>query len=332
MAYKFRLTAHTPTRGFFYLDEPCASVDLGEDGELAVVPRDADKLIDATKYHFDCGGFPSAEVANSRGEKLRQTLRFLTAILDFQLVIPSEDKETGWVSDGFKKPIQDDGGNVLNTRSGLSVFPDDGKHFEYIVSAAGIVATSEPTFLLGAVRELWNTEIQIDDASRQALEIMSLSAAEASPGTKFLLSYLALEQLVPRKKRSDEAQALLDSMRELVNRSTLAEREKKALIGSLSGLNQESFGSALKQYVDSIKDSAPIEGFSIPDLVKKSIELRNQIAHKADPIDAAEIQLITRALRRFTVTMIWTLNHLPSVSFERPADKVTINEMEVRIL
>jgi hypothetical protein len=98
-------------------------------------------------------------------------------------------------------------------------------------------------------------------------------------------------------------------MRELVNESTLAAREKHALLGSLSGLTRESFGFALTQYVDSIKDPAPIEGLSILTLVTKSVDLRNRIAHKPDPIDPAEIQLITR------ITTICSHNDLDAQSF-----------------
>src|SRR4051794_27499730 len=49
MSYRFRLTAHNRTPGFFFVTEATASIELAEGLTLAVVPRDADSLADATR-------------------------------------------------------------------------------------------------------------------------------------------------------------------------------------------------------------------------------------------------------------------------------------------
>jgi hypothetical protein len=332
MNYKFRLTAHTRTRGLFHLNEPSISVELPGVGELTLAPRDADTLDQATKYHFDCGGFPNADVAGECGEKLRQSLRFLTAILDLTLVVPSEDRETGQVHDDIKKPIRDEGGDLLNTRTGLSVYPDDGKHLEFVASGEGIVRTSDPSFILNTVRDFWPIDIHIDDASLRAIEILSLSAAEASDTTKFLLTYLAIEQLIPRNDLGKDAIELLESLRELVNASVLTDDEKTPMLSFLSNLGQESFRTAFKKYVARIEQPADVNGIPLSDLVSRSVDLRNRVAHHITEAYTTEIQTVTRALRQFAISAIWTSNRLPPITIDRPADTIRINKMEVRIL
>ena len=332
MEYKFRLTAHSGIPGVFNIAEPSLGIDLPGGRKLEIYPRDADTLDKATKYHFDCGGFVDEVSARQSGEKLRQALRFLTTILDLQLVVPSEDKETGWVHDDVKRSVREAGGEVLNTRSGLCVFPDDGKTLEFVSSASATVRIGKPEKVFRAAADLWQRDIEIDERSIRALEILSLSAAETSIATKFLLTYLVIEHLIPVEPRTQEAKKVLGNLKDLVQASSVEDSEKRAMLGFIAGMEKESFRAAWKRYISRIEKPADVEGIPLDDLVSRAVALRNQVAHKVIAADSTELQTVTRALRRFALSVIWTANQLPAMTIDRPADTVTINQMEVRIL
>lgn len=101
--HKFRLTLFHANPGFFNLDCSSFGYEVNRDIGLEVFARDSDELIQATKYHIDCGGFESEEVAFAAGEELRKKLRLLNSVLDLGLVIHTKDETTGKVSDSVKK-------------------------------------------------------------------------------------------------------------------------------------------------------------------------------------------------------------------------------------
>src|SRR5688572_25587875 len=98
---------------------------------------------------------------------------------------------------------------VLDGVWGLLTFPDDGRHFEYIVGGNIDVRPSDPSYIFTALRTIWPLDIHLDTRSEEALQVLGLATLETSEKAAFLTSYLALEQLIDRAPRGAAAKALV---------------------------------------------------------------------------------------------------------------------------
>ena len=330
--YKFRLTIFHPTPGFFGLDCNSFGFKVNENIGLEIYSRDSDELGGATKYHIDCGGFETEDAALNAGKNLRKKLRVINSVLDLGLNIPVTDKITGSVSESIKNKAIEAGGVLLESRVGLSVIPDDGLHAELVTSGHVKVTPSDPMFLLDAVKHVWNLEFEFDAKAEDVIKLLNLSSLERSPKLKFLMVYLALEQLITIKERSAGAQVLIKSFMNQVAESGIPEDEKNSLVGSLSNLTKGSFSGALKTFANSITNPKEIQGFSPEQLASKAIGLRNKIAHKLEITKDTDISAITRGLREMTLGLLWTQYKLPHFSIYRPADSIDPGKIEIRIL
>lgn len=127
MAYKFRLTFWHPKAGRFPFDEAAKTVAM-DDG-LALVARNADSLTEATQFHFEGGGYENEKAARVADERLRVRLRVLNALLNLGIAMPAIDSTSARLSAPARKAAEDKSGiKVLDTISGVGVFPDDGNH------------------------------------------------------------------------------------------------------------------------------------------------------------------------------------------------------------
>ncbi len=225
--FKFRLTAHSGVQGVLNSANSSLTVSVPGLQDMTVAPRNANSLAEASKYHFDCGGFDSAEAAKQAGEKLRRILRLLTAPFDVPLVVPSDHKQSGDVHDDIKKPFRDAGGELLVGTKGFTVMPEDGTTAELVASMTANVRISDPKRVLDHIAELWDLDFEFDEVSLQAIELISLSASETSPKTKFLMSYLAAEQLFPSTERDEASLVVIAKLRDLVSDSTLQQVERR---------------------------------------------------------------------------------------------------------
>lgn len=330
--YKFRLTIFHSNPGFFSLDCNSFGYELNKDIGLEVYPRDSDELVGATKYHIDCGGFESEEAAIHAGEGLRKKLRLLNSVLDLGLNIPVKYEVTGRVGESVKASVENTGGVLLDTRIGLSVIPDDGLHAEMVVSSLLRVKPSDPIFLLDAVKKIWDLEFEFDSKAEDVIELLNLSSMEESPKLKFLTTYLALEQLITIKERSADAQSLIASFIKETKKSNIPDNEKTSLVGSLSNLKYGSFSGALKTFSKSIINPKNIQGFSTEELASKAIGLRNKIAHKLEITEDSDINAITKGIREMTLVLLWSEYELPKFSVYRPADSISSENFEIRVL
>ena len=330
--HKFRLTMFHTTAGFFNLDCNSFGFELAKNVGLEVYPRDSNELAGATKYHIDCGGFETEAAALLAGENLRQRLRLLNSILDLGLNIPITDSITGTIADSVKNEAKKKGGVLLDPRSGLSSIPDDGLHFELVNSGRFKVTPSDPLFLFDAVKEIWGLEFEFDTKAEDVIELLNLSSREKSPKLKFLTAYLALEQLITIKERSEGAQKLIASFIKETNASDIPDNEKASLVGSLSNLKRGSFSGAFKTFSKSITTPKEIQGYSPDQLASKSIELRNRIAHKLEITKDIDINIITKGVREMTFGLLWSKYNLPDFSVHRPADSISSEKFETRLL
>ena len=330
--YKFRLTTHSGVPGVLNSADSSLIVSVPGLQDMTVVPRDADSLAEATKYHFDCGGFDSPATAKQAGEKLRRILRLLTAAFDLPLVVPSDDKQSGDVHDDIKKPFRDAGGELLVGTKGLSVMPEDGITAEFVTSMTANVRISDPKRVLDHIGELWSLDFDFDEVSLQTIELISLSASETSSKTKFLMSYLAAEQLFPPLVRDEASLAIITKLRELVTDSSLQQVEKDSMLGLLSGLRFKSFKTRLNDYVLTVQNPATADGIPLVELVNRCIRLRNRVAHQIDDVDENELRVITKALRHFLLSVLVTRNQVGDLNFYRPADSISLGRTLMKIL
>jgi hypothetical protein len=332
MSYKFRQTTHSTRRGLFWLDAPSIEIELEDGIELGLVARDADTLAEATSFHFECGGYSSEKEARAQGERFRRLLHILTSVLELEQIVEIEDKQVSSVVDAAKEAVRQKGGVLLDQRSGLTVIPDDGMHGEFVFSGARIIKANPPDYVLAAMKQLWLIDFPLDEDGQAVLEMLSLSTAEVSPATKYLTTYLALEQLIQRRSRAKETIDMLSKLVGIIEGSNLIEEEKRILSGLFGSLEEESFSSAFKRYMTSVKNPKEIEGIPTDKLASRCIAFRNKITHSPSKIDLDEARLLTKALRTTIFGILWHRFDLPRISIERPTDKINLERLEVRIL
>ncbi len=124
---------------------------------LDVVARNAKTLAGATNFHVDGTGFASAQDAELAVEELRVRMRLLNAIFGLGLSIPVGNTVSAQVSDEIKNKLKaEQGAAVIDSVWGATVFPDDGHHFEYVISGNILVAPNDSQYLLEGIKKLWS--------------------------------------------------------------------------------------------------------------------------------------------------------------------------------
>lgn len=331
MTYRFRLTFHIRTAGFFAFDEESVEFQIGDGLKVELAARDADSLRKATRFQFDTGGFSTEEAARTAGERLRLRLRILNCMLDLGLSVPTSDARTGGVSQAVKnEALQQADGVVMDSVAGLTIYPDDGRHFEYVVAASGLTYPSDPTFLFKALEKSWRIEMNLEEHTQDALEILGHATTEASPRAQFLLMYLAVERLIQRRPRSDEARKLISEFQERVKSCGLEAKEADSLVGALAQLNEQSFPSALLAFADGITPPMTIQDVPIGKFLSSCVATRNKIAHNAVLDSSIDLGSLSAGLRQFAMRMIWTINRISELSVDVPSTTVAIPTFEVR--
>jgi hypothetical protein len=334
MAYRFRLTVASKAKGVFGFDTQQTNITVSDGTCIILTARNSDVLSQATKFHFEAKGFSDEASAREAGEKLRLRLRILNAMLGLGLNVPITDSKSGGVSASIKDEIsQKYGGVIVDSIWGLSVFPDDDNYFEYFMSGSLEVFPSDPSYTLKALDALWSVDVKLDQPSEDALHILGLATRETSEKAAFLANYLALEPLVPRNNRSDKAIELLKKFQIVVSQS-LDEHEAASLNGALAHLREESFRRALMRLIERFNLLTHIKGRPVKQFLSDCIETRNRIAHSADIDASTNLSELSSGLREIILTLIWTLNRIPSVSVDVPASKVSTSaqEFSLRVL
>ena len=338
--YRFRLRLACKRPGTFAFSTPTVSVQVSDGLELEISARNAESLDEATNFHIDGGGFAGADEARRAAEALRTRLRLLNAILGLGLNIPVDDKVSAQVSEEIKAKVKSEqNGTVVDSIWGISVYPDDGLHFECVMSGNVIVKPSDPSYILEGLKTIWGLKVSLDAASEVALHILCLATQETSDKATFLTSYLALEQLVERNPRSTAARETIRRFQaELTSAAkidkSLSDAEVRSLIGALASLNEESFPSALTRLGGRIAPSTPICGVTLSKFISACVSARNKIAHHAEPETEIPLVELAKGLREFVVSLVWTRNSLPSFTMTTPPSAVSIppGGMSIRVM
>lgn len=105
IGFRFRLTCHHSSPGFFRFEEQNVSVELGGGLDIILSARDADTLVKATGFHFEGRGFLNEEDARLVGERLRLRVRILNGLLGLGIVVPSVDSRRSTLADAVNEKI-----------------------------------------------------------------------------------------------------------------------------------------------------------------------------------------------------------------------------------
>jgi hypothetical protein len=297
-----------------------------------VIPRDANKLCDATKYHIESGGFSKIEEARVCGEKIRTHLRLLNCHLHLGLTIPVLDGTIGSVSTTIKDKAIEEGGKIIDTIVGLHVFPDDGLHFEHVQSGKMNIYPSDPFYVLKSIKETWGNIYNLDEHATDVIELLNISVRETSLKIKFLTTYLAMEQIVKKDMRSAKAQQLIDEFIQFTKESEISDLEKSSLVGALGHLKEQSFSSAFTAFSRRISSPTEIFNMPVPKFVSECIKIRNKIAHNVAIEKIPDLGNYTSNLRNMAMSILWSEYNFPELSVYRPADQIEIEKFEIRIL
>ncbi len=339
-AFRFRLTSATRVPGLIRLKANETDLELPDGHTLYVVARNAEDLLTATKLHFEAGGYATSAEALDAGERLRLRLRVLDAVFSLGLNVPTTDSIAGQLAQQPKEKIERDLGIiVMDDVWGLLVFPDDERHAECTVHAAAEVHPSDSRYWLDGLRQLWDAQIEFDDRAEDALTLLNLAGGETSPRSSFLVIYLALERLIPPKRRSQLSLVVIKRLKKLVMRASKRKRtpitdpERDALVGAIGRLEYESVGNALNRFA-SANAGNMVEGMPFADFMKTCITVRHATAHPIAIKDAPDYALLARGLRRVTVGVLWSKHRIKSLNVHRPGDQVSFppGEFQIRVI
>jgi hypothetical protein len=64
----------------------------------------------------------------------------------------------------------------------------------------------------------------------------------------------------------------------------------------------------------------------------ETLVIRNKIAHNANLDPQIDLNIFTKGLREFALTLIWHKNNIPDISIQVPADTLDIEKFEIRMM
>ena len=328
--FRFRLSVETRSTGLLRLAEKETTLELTEGRTAYVVARDSVALETAKKLHFEAGGYETEKAARAAGEKLRLSLRVLNAIASIGLVVPITDKVSGSLSGEEKAKAEERSSTIImDDVRGVLVFPDDGRHAEFSIDAEAVAYPSDTTYWFAAVQELMKIDMEFDERAEDAVTFLNMATLETTPRSAFLLTYLALERIVPTLKRDENSLGVLEELKKVVQHAgdrtskPLGKAESETLLGSLRRLEYESFGNALRRLGVENPDYK-VEGISLAKFLGKCTAMRHETAHPSSTRKPRDYESLTRGLRGFTISLLWSKYKLETLSFHRPADSVEI--------
>lgn len=334
MSFRYRLSVASTRAGIFRFPHATREFEL-EGHTVELVARDANSLEEASKVHFDGYEFADEQQARAAGDRLRLRLRVLDALLGLGLNVPTDDAVTGRTSDTVKREIEEKhGATVVDSVFGLAVHPYDGRHVEYVFSAEATVRKADGSYLLDGLGELWKMDLTLDDRAEDALAILGVAGREPTDRARFLTSYLALESMIPRQERSSGAKDLLEQLKCAVAESTLSDSEQSSLMGALGALHWESFPSALRRFVGRIQGAPTVKGKPVAEFLAECVAARNAIAHKSPLAIDLPLGELATGLREFTLSLIWSMNRIPTFTVKVPGDQISFapGAIQIRVL
>ena len=320
--FRFRLTFRSTHPKSLPVETKEYEFELGGT-RFTLVARDSERLVDATRFHVERGGYADGAEARTDGERLRVRLRVLSAVLGLGLRIPETDGSSTQLSAEARQTVLERLGQVaMDGIDGLAVFPDDGRHFEVEATGNAEVFAATADHVFDGLNKLWAADIQLTARASDALAMLLRSSQESANRLCFLLAFFAMERMIVRRTRSEEARRLLQAF-EAEARRTLKAYEAESLAGSLKNLHEESIGAALRRFAKAVQAPPQFAEIPLDRFLSRCLQIRNELAHDAT-VEDAELQQYAGELRRLVVMVIWTECKLPDFSVARPPSKVVI--------
>jgi len=146
----------------------------------------------------------------------------------------------------------------------------------------------------------FDTQHVFSPKQQLALELYNLSHFENVPKTRFLNLITVVEVLAIRRSRPKSVRALVGDLLTAVDRSELAEEERKLLREGLANLRQESISRACKDYVSHYASAEEVDFFSKcykarSELLHNGWTDRAEASHPA-PLDELVSRILVRSL------------------------------------
>jgi hypothetical protein len=309
--FRFRLTFNHTYQPFFDFDAHFTSFQLG-DMVVNLVARDADRLRDAMRFHLEAGGFDDIATARATGERLRRSLLMLNAILNLRIVVPTEDQQRAKYAQMIKDELLENHDNVLlDSITGLHVYPDDDRHIECVPTGRADNYPNDPGYLFQQLNRIWPIDVNLNEPSEDALEILNRAVADTSIRTKFMLTFLALDRLIDKPKRAEDSQLLITQLQTHVDNSSLPLGERTSLRGALDNLRNQNLKSALRTLLRKATPSPEIDGKPAFAFLSDCIDARNALSHSAG--EKHDLAHMEKEMRAFSLKLISTFNGLPPI-------------------
>jgi hypothetical protein len=338
--YKARLIFRTRAPGILNWETASHEWLLPGDRKAVLYARHVATLAEATEFHAEIGGFASPEQAREVGEKLRGALRLANAILGVGLNVPALTQEVrrAQLAPHVKEKIaREHGASIVDCVFGLNVLRD-GEEYEMAVSGGISAKPKHSEYVLDAASRLWGIDENFDEQSRLVCELLNGASRDPSPRSAFLVSFLALDLMLERRDRPEEAQHVLKSLRKVVEDSSLAPADKARLSSFLGSWQRTSLGAEIDHFVSLGSNATTnVQGEPLGDFLKRCLKIRHKLAHpskdgSAQTITEGEFMTRCHGLRQVVMAVVWARNKLPAFSVERPGDVVQVSEMKISIL
>lgn len=322
--YAFRLVFSASNPRVFYYDQSSVENVL-PDGHVACLSAcDASSLAEAYLFRFDAGGYLNYDEARSAGEQLRQALLVADLLHGLGLAISYEDLGPPDTFTALSEP-QDRNSLIQANVVGLWIYKEEWRLPDLTGGGEAYPVPVDPGYIVESINLVWNSVHHFGKKSQPAVELLRSSMHESSLRARFLLSYAALQTLVPQSKRSPETLKHIKELQQQVERSCLPKIEKENLKTSLGNLERESPATAIKKFFSKISGLPNIENEEPVDFLLRCQKTRNQLSHPAAPDLPPDIHLMIDGLRSIASYIILFESGLLPLELPGMSEKLMFN-------
>ena len=193
MNLKARIKLSTPERGYFTEDEHEFKREYADGMRMLLTSRQGKPLSESTSFHIDVEPFSSTDSAFEYARKLRDALRYLTVLLGHGVHVGDSEEflDLRAGQEGYKRWAESAASIVV-----MPVTDDVVGEFWEVFPFGGMDSALLPGGYLDVARHFAGHSHDYGTGA-EAAEFLTAAALERSDRAKFLLSFFALECLMP---------------------------------------------------------------------------------------------------------------------------------------
>ncbi len=257
------------------------------------------------------GSYASKHQARNAAEKSKKAL--LCWAIDRHLGIDLGDRKLEGsltvVTDKGLMQLQKQRGRPLKRDIiGIDVYEHD-ENLEFIGIDLKVQLNKNPTIFIDAFRREYLNNRKFTTKQMTASVIYTSSFFDVSPISRFITLVTAVEALLKRQERSDEAQDLVKEFKAKTQQSMVCARTKEAMISSLDGLRYESIRQAGSALARNMIPDKSFNGQLSGDFFKSCYNLRSQILHCGKVTDEkVDIRHLVKDMEMFVALLLPTAN------------------------